>query len=146
MNRPLVGEVLRHRTILQHGVTEERAIDAAYKRTQQAANIKEIRDLKGDQLSAVTAWFFGGDHIVTSYSSRPDDVSFGKYECERVPFRQFWLGLMQDVGWFEISVVKTGIAVGMRGQPTYTDYEIRLTQAGRDAWQRYCDPNVRPVA
>ena len=81
---------------------------------------------------AWTAWFNGALQHVTQYESKPDDVFMGKAECEWVPFSEFWLGKVIDLGWMTAEVKGTGVAKGMIGKPKYTEYRLWPTRLGFD--------------
>jgi len=96
-----------------------------------------VRDMPQVERIAFLAWFGGGSNEVTSYANKPDDVSWGKSECERVPFREFWLGKMVEHGWFTFHEIKRGIAKGMVGTPEYVKYKVQITDAGWDAREAF---------
>lgn len=93
------------------------------------------------QQRAFIAWFAGGRTLVTRYDSKEyPGGNMGKAECEWVDFDETWLKIFPDLGWLDIEIEKTGIAIGMVGKPKYTEYKLFVTDKGlaiRDAyWSR----------
>lgn len=81
--------------------------------------------------SAWRAFFYGAKNIVTQYSNRPDDVNFGKYECECVPFEDFWLGKLVDMGYITVETSEPMVAKWYEcGTVMYINYKITVTDIG----------------
>ena len=81
--------------------------------------------------SAWRAFFYGANNTVTQYSNRPNDVNFGKYECECVPFEEFWLGKLVDMGYITVETSEPTIAKGCDcGNVTYRNHIITVTDIG----------------
>lgn len=92
------------------------------------------------------AWFAGALQHVTQYEDEPASVFMGKAECQWVPFDEFWLGKVIDLGWMTAEIQRTGIAKGKTGQPKFTEFRFWPTELGFDIhdaelarWRRQVD-------
>lgn len=92
-----------------------------------------------EEKTAFLAKFRGAYSHVTQYDNTPDNVSFGKAECEWVGFTDFWLGKAVDLGLFTAEVVKTGMTKGMTDNCKYTEWRIAATELGHKTYSEYMD-------
>lgn len=96
-----------------------------------------VKDLPREERWAFLGWFAGGQIHVTQYASRPDDVFMGKFECEQVPFAEFWLQKLPGLGWMTATETERGIAKGMIGNPEFIRYRLGVTNAGWRAREQF---------
>lgn len=94
--------------------------------------LAEYDSLAKDERTAWDAWFNGGNKNVSQFMNKPDDVHFGKAECQWVPFTEFWLKKLKELGWLDIKITKEGIAIGAAGKPKYIKYQLSVTEKGWD--------------
>lgn len=102
-----------------------------------ASDCYAVRDLSQVERTAFLAWFRGGLDEVTEYANRPNEVFWGKHECQQVAFREFWLKKMVVFGWFTVERVNCGTAKGMVGAPEFVTYKFHVTEVGWDALKAY---------
>lgn len=92
--------------------------------------LAEYDNLSRTERAAWDAWFNGGFSNVTQYMNKPNDVSFGKAECQWVSFTDFWLKKLKELGWLEPVITKEGVAKGMIDTPKYIKYLLQITEKG----------------
>lgn len=92
--------------------------------------LKDYDGLTSSERSAWDAWFNGGRSNATQYESMPDAVFMGKAECEWVPFTDFWLKKLPELGWVKPEIIRTYVAKGMVGQPKANEYFLQITELG----------------
>lgn len=95
-------------------------------------DLTDFDALSKDEQRAFEAWFAGGLQHVTQYADEPAGVFMGKAECQWVPFDEFWLGKLVDLGWMTAEVKRTGTAKGKIGQPKFTEFRLWPTELGFD--------------
>lgn len=94
--------------------------------------LKDYDALDRSERAAWRAWFNGGLQNVVQYQNKPDNVFMGKAECEWVPFSDFWLGKVIDLGWMTAEVQDEYTAIGAVGQPKAVEYLLWPTELGFD--------------
>jgi len=98
-----------------------------------------LNQLNREEKRAFIAWFRGGNYYVTQYQTddRKDDVFMGKSECEQVPFSEFWLTKLPDLGLTQFTVYKRGIAKGMVGKPEFIVFRLSATELGLEEYRNF---------
>lgn len=100
------------------------------------SDMAEYDSLDRKEKRAFRAWFHGGSCDVTQFSNKPDDVNFGKAECEWVSFKDFWLGKLVNLGWITVTSDEPRVAKGIPGgQVTFTKYKLKPTDLGYEIYQ-----------
>lgn len=100
--------------------------------------------LSPDEQSAFLALFAGarGNLFVAVRGDTNEEIapSFGKAECEWVPFRPTWQEKFPSLGWTTFEESEPKPALGMVPGSTYTDVTIHVTHLGHEVrnavWRR----------
>lgn len=98
-----------------------------------------LKQLSREERRAFIAWFRGGNFYVTQYitDELKDRVFMGKSECEQVPFSEFWLKKLPDIGLITMTEYKRGNAMGMTGQPEFIVFQISATDLGMKEYNNF---------
>jgi hypothetical protein len=97
--------------------------------------------LSHSEQSAFLALFAGarGNLFVAVRGDTGEEMapSFGKAECEWVPFRPTWQEKFPALGWTTFEESEPKPALGMVKGSTYTEVQIHVTHLGRAVREAY---------
>ena len=103
--------------------------------------LEKLKMLDHQEQLAFLAFFAGAQHNLTAFvrgdTGEQMGVSFGKAECEWVPFREFWQDKLPALGFVIFTEGEPRPARGMVEGSTLTKINITPTDEGRAARDAY---------
>lgn len=104
-------------------------------------DLSEFDALSDKEQSAFLALFAGvlGTLCVATRGDTGEEMSpsFGKAECEWVPFRPTWQEKFPALGWIIFEETEPKPALGMVAGSTFTNVTIHVTHLGHEVREAY---------
>ena len=111
--------------------------------------LEKLDSLEVIEQNAFLAFFAGacGSLRVFRRGDTGEEIrpSFGKAECEWVPFREFWQKRLVALGFVEFEESEPRPAFGMVAGSTFTDVTIRITDEGYAAREAYWEETHKRI-